>query len=166
MGKKNTEFGLRISRLRREKGSEYTQKKVAQMIGIGSTTYQQAESGHLPNGETLLKIAGFFKKNIHWLVTGEGPEEVPAYEPSDSSINKPVITQQPGEEDDDELDELTLDEFWSYFQDIVSDPAWRGWYRIELLKRFPELAQEIKKQILLASKDELERAQSLGDNAA
>ncbi len=62
-----------LKQLRIEKG--LTQKEVAQHFGIAQSNYQQWESGkRSPSGETLEKLADFFKVSTDFLL-GRNPVE-------------------------------------------------------------------------------------------
>ena len=43
----------------------------------------------------------------------------------------------------EQIKDLSSDEFWQLFDEIVADPVWKGWYQIELMKHFPELVEQI-----------------------
>jgi transcriptional regulator with XRE-family HTH domain len=67
---KSDKYAERLIKLRKEHG--YTQKEVAQKVGISESTYRNYERGHVPSIKNERKLAEIFTCNINWLRTGEG----------------------------------------------------------------------------------------------
>lgn len=63
-------FGQRTTELRKEAG--LPQKQLAEHLGVSITSVQNYESGRIPNGEILVKLAAALRCTSEWLVNGEG----------------------------------------------------------------------------------------------
>lgn len=61
-------FGERVTKLRKEAG--LTQKQLADQLEVSLTSVQNYESGRIPNGEILVKLAAALNCSSEWLVTG------------------------------------------------------------------------------------------------
>lgn len=60
----------RIVERRRTVG--YTQKQLADAVGVSLTSVQNYEAGRIPNGDVLIRLARVLTCSADWLVTGEG----------------------------------------------------------------------------------------------
>jgi len=63
------DFGLRL-KVRREKLKD-SQAGLAKKIGVSKTSIQNYESGKIPNGEHIIKLAKALNCSIDWLLTGQ-----------------------------------------------------------------------------------------------
>lgn len=63
-------FGQRTTELR--KSARLTQKQLADQLGVSLTSVQNYESGRIPNGEILVKLAAALFCTPEWLVSGQG----------------------------------------------------------------------------------------------
>ena len=137
---------------------------LANFLGIHPSSVNGAKRRGTFPSDWAVQISLSFNVNAAWLLTGEGP--IYLGEQVDLQAKPkpvPVTAAETIEYDEDDEEELTLDEFWQAFFNVVADPAWRGWYRIELIKRFPELTERIKKQREVDRKDELARTKVVGE---
>jgi transcriptional regulator with XRE-family HTH domain len=67
-------FYERLKKVRNELG--YTQKQVADGIGITETAYQNYESGRrIPVFENVILIADFFNCSLDWLIGRNFPKD-------------------------------------------------------------------------------------------
>jgi hypothetical protein len=101
------------------------QEDLAIILGVTAAAISKAISrGNIPN-----KWYGYLlharQINPEWLKTG-------------SPVQSPVAGKPK-----DLLKNISAEEFWRGFNEIIADPTWRGWYQVELLKRFPELKEQI-----------------------
>lgn len=65
------------------------QKEFAKMLGISSSYLSQVEGGGiLPSINILVAIAKKLNCNLHWLLTGEGPQYVSVSHSDSNTLNK------------------------------------------------------------------------------
>lgn len=57
--------------IERRKSIGFTQKQLAESIGVSLISIQNYEAGRIPNGETLVKLATALGCSSEWLVTGD-----------------------------------------------------------------------------------------------
>jgi transcriptional regulator with XRE-family HTH domain len=62
-------FGSRISEARKSFG--FTQKELAQKIGVTANSIQNYEKGQVPSGDIVVRLARVFNCSTDWLLTGE-----------------------------------------------------------------------------------------------
>ncbi len=62
-------FGSRISEARKSFG--FTQKELAQKIGVTANSIQNYEKGQVPSGDIVVRLARAFSCSTDWLLTGE-----------------------------------------------------------------------------------------------
>lgn len=67
-------FGLRVTELRKSRG--LTQKQLADQLRVSITSVQNYESGRIPNGEILVRLAELLGCSPKWLIAGGDPGEV------------------------------------------------------------------------------------------
>jgi len=67
-------FGLRVTELRKSRG--LTQKQLADQLRVSVTSVQNYESGRIPNGEILVRLAELLGCSPKWLIAGGDPGEV------------------------------------------------------------------------------------------
>lgn len=63
-------FGSRVSGARKSFG--FTQKDLAQKIGVTTNSIQNYEKGQVPSGDIVVRLAKEFACSTDWLLTGEG----------------------------------------------------------------------------------------------
>lgn len=63
-------FGSRVSEARKSFG--FTQKDLAQKIGVTANSIQNYEKGQVPSGDIVVRLAKEFNCSTDWLLTGEG----------------------------------------------------------------------------------------------
>lgn len=75
---KGVEVSAFLARLRRglEKRS-MSQAELARALGVGEATVSEwFTRGRVPQGDVFLRLPGVLAVNGHWLLTGDGPEEL------------------------------------------------------------------------------------------
>jgi hypothetical protein len=143
-----------------------TQAELAKILGYKPSAITDAKRRKSIPKAWYFKLIKSHNLNPDWLEKGEGQKflgEQPEHSGRTEPRSKSETAADAVEYDEDDQEELTLDEFWQTFFNVVADPAWRGWYRIELTKRFPELTERIKKQREVDRKDELARTKVVGE---
>ncbi|KAF5054186.1 helix-turn-helix protein [anaerobic digester metagenome] len=63
-------FGSRVSEARKSFG--FTQKDLAQKIGVTTNSIQNYEKGQVPSGDIVVRLAKEFDCSTDWLLAGEG----------------------------------------------------------------------------------------------
>lgn len=148
-----SDIGLRIRSKRKEK--RLSQTELAQLAGIARSSLQRFESGASPKSSTINKLAEVLECSPDWLLTGH-EKAIREFNFPDRSYDKPI-------ERDDFFKYAIL-----YLEEMRShpDPDYRGWFKIEFLKRFPEFEEWIKKQRQVVEEDIPQRPQTVGGNSA
>ncbi|MDR1398038.1 MAG: helix-turn-helix domain containing protein [Desulfarculales bacterium] len=105
------------------------QEDLAVVLGVTAAAISKAISrGNIPN-KWYAYLLNVRQINPEWLKTG-------------SPVQLPIIGKA-----QDLLKNISSEDFWRCFNEIIADPIWRGWYQVELLKRFPDLKEQIYEAI-------------------
>ena len=149
--KLENKIGDRLREVREILGK--TQREMAVQIGAALTELQDYENNSKLPGSAIIESMRQLGVSKNWLLTGQGQ----------AGFNQ--------ENDDDEFEPESMDqdEFWSYWQAWVADhPARPGWAQIEIIQRFPEFTNWLKKRWLLSRQnlqDERTQSRVVGDDS-
>ena len=159
------DVGDRLKQVREATG--LSQKDFATALEVSQSSIARYELGtSSPDTEFIIKMVIHFRIKPHWFITGEGPmlldeapsvSSLPARRPADADAD---------EDDGDEFEAgaLSSDDFWAYWQDFLrQDDDRRGWVRYEIVNRFPEFVEWLKKRRRMVSKGGAGRAQAVGE---
>ena len=117
-----SELGSRLRKVRKKCG--LSQKKMAVMLGIATSTYQYYERGERDTPAYIFcKLVTIFKVSPRWLLTGEG--EMFTEEKTVSPEDAPMVAMT------------------AYIKDVWlrSDPRERIWLEIQFSKCFPDFVE-------------------------
>lgn len=112
-----------------------TQAIFAKKIGVSKMTVQRWEAGtRLPCADDLLKMQQQFDININWLLSGDGPRYLSELE-------------QPRPAEVVPIENGFIESFRTWVAELISeDSAYRGWFKVQLMKCFPEFRDWLEKK--------------------
>lgn len=97
----------------------------------------------------FVTISDRYHVSIDWLIYGEGEKE----RKPGARVNEPPDPGRPNRKSVP-IKEARLEAFRLWVEDIAAeDPAYRDWASIELVRRFPEFEEWLKKRETTLSKD-------------
>ncbi len=121
----------------RDVRGELTQAAFADRLGVSKMTIQRWEAGsRLPCADDLLKIQEEFNININWLLTGNGIKHLSEMDSSRHGQAEVVC-----------IENGFIEAFKAWMAELIGqDPAYRGWFKIQLMKCFPEFEEWSEKK--------------------
>ena len=130
-------------------------------MGIAPANVSEAKGRDAFPLEWVLKLSQVFNISTDWILFGEGPMlRVDRAGSPDHIYNNE--DDQAGEDGRD----MNQDEFYkyilAYIQETGRHPDYRGWFKIEFLKRFPEFHEWLKKQRRLDAKNLPPQSEAVG----
>lgn len=122
------------SRIKTVRG-DLPQKIFANRLGVHVNTVQRWEAGtRLPCADDLLKLQQQFGININWLLSGDGPRYLSELE-------------QPRPAEVVPIENGFIESFRTWVAELISeDSAYRGWFKVQLMKCFPEFKEWVEKK--------------------
>jgi len=119
----------------RDVRGDLTQARFADRIGVSKMTVQRWEAGtRLPCADDLLRMQQQFDININWLLSGDGPKHLSELE-------------QPRPAEVVPIENGFIESFRTWVAELISeDSAYRGWFKVQLMKCFPEFKEWVEKK--------------------
>ena len=114
---------------------DLTQQEFAESLKVHWRTVQRWEAGTvLPRADDLLKMQQRFDININWLLSGDGPKHLSELE-------------QPRPAEVVPIENGFIESFRTWVAELISeDSAYRGWFKVQLMKCFPEFKEWVEKK--------------------
>jgi transcriptional regulator with XRE-family HTH domain len=122
------------SRMKTVRG-DLPQKAFANRLAVHVNTVQRWEAGtRLPCADDLLRMQQQFDININWLLSGDGPKHLSELE-------------QPRPAEVVPIENGFIESFRTWVAELISeDSAYRGWFKVQLMKCFPEFKEWVEKK--------------------
>lgn len=112
-----------------------TQKQFAAKLEVHVNTIQRWEAGStVPDANDLARIQKVFGISIDWLLSGDGPRYLSELE-------------QPRPAEVVPIENGFIESFRTWVAELISeDSAYRGWFKVQLMKCFPEFKEWAEKK--------------------